>query len=102
MTRAALRRRPLRNGDEETMTADFFRQPILNSPYAYPARHWELDEVGRPTRRICNGLWSERVGARREVYHLRRRPGMKFGRFRLTASGRLVGALRLRWCNRLP
>ncbi|MCG3173181.1 MAG: hypothetical protein GMKNLPBB_01359 [Myxococcota bacterium] len=30
----------------------FFEKPILNSPYAYPARHWELDEHGQPTQRI--------------------------------------------------
>jgi type III restriction enzyme len=30
----------------------FFEQPILNSPYAYPARHWELDSSGQPTNRL--------------------------------------------------
>ncbi len=30
----------------------FFDQPILNSPYEYPSRHWELDEQGQPTQRI--------------------------------------------------
>ena len=30
----------------------FFDKPILNSPYDYPARHWELDENGQPTQRI--------------------------------------------------
>jgi type III restriction enzyme len=30
----------------------FFDQPILNSPYAAPTRHWELDEEGRPTNVI--------------------------------------------------
>ena len=30
----------------------FFEQPILNSPYAYPAKHWELDADGQPTQRI--------------------------------------------------
>jgi type III restriction enzyme len=30
----------------------FFEQPVLNSPYAYPARYWELDESGQPTQRI--------------------------------------------------
>ena len=30
----------------------FFKQPILNSPYEYPARHWELDEEGQPTHQI--------------------------------------------------
>jgi hypothetical protein len=24
----------------------FFDHPILNSPYDYPRRHWELDELG--------------------------------------------------------
>ena len=30
----------------------FFENPILNSPYAYPSRHWELDRDGQPTRKI--------------------------------------------------
>jgi type III restriction enzyme len=30
----------------------FFEQPILNSPYQYPSRHWELDNDGQPTQRI--------------------------------------------------
>jgi type III restriction enzyme len=30
----------------------FFKQPVLNSPYEYPARHWELDETGQPTQQI--------------------------------------------------
>ena len=35
------------------MTARFFDGPILNSPYEYPARHWELDdETRQPTGRI--------------------------------------------------
>ena len=34
------------------MTDSFFEHPILNSPYAYPGRHWELDEDGQPTSRI--------------------------------------------------
>ena len=32
----------------------FFDRPILNSPYEYPARHWELDENGQPTNRILD------------------------------------------------
>ncbi|HWA45064.1 MAG TPA: DEAD/DEAH box helicase family protein, partial [Hypericibacter adhaerens] len=32
--------------------ADFFTQPILNSPYAYPGRHWHLDDDHQPTNRI--------------------------------------------------
>ncbi len=34
------------------MTQSFFEKPILNSPYAFPARHWELDAAGQPTNRI--------------------------------------------------
>jgi type III restriction enzyme len=34
------------------MVESFFERPILNSPYAYPARHWELDAEGQPTNRI--------------------------------------------------
>ncbi len=34
------------------MSNQFFDQPILNSPYAYPSRHWELDESGQPTQKI--------------------------------------------------
>ena len=30
----------------------FFDQPILNTPYKYPKRHWELDETGQPTQSI--------------------------------------------------
>src|SRR6266436_5552892 len=34
------------------MTNEFFERPILNSPYVYPVRHWELDDKGQPTQRI--------------------------------------------------
>ncbi len=34
------------------MDRRFFEQPILNSPYEYPARHWELDASGQPTNRV--------------------------------------------------
>jgi type III restriction enzyme len=30
----------------------FFERPILNSPYASPDRHWELDDDGQPTNQI--------------------------------------------------
>lgn len=30
----------------------FFEKPILNTPYAMPTRHWEMDEEGRPTDRV--------------------------------------------------
>ena len=34
------------------MTNLFFEKPILNSPYGYPGRYWELDETGQPTQQI--------------------------------------------------
>jgi type III restriction enzyme len=34
------------------MTNDFFEKPILNSPYEYPLRHWELDHEGQPTQQL--------------------------------------------------
>ncbi len=34
------------------MNNRFFERPILNSPYRYPVRHWELDAFGQPTQRI--------------------------------------------------
>jgi type III restriction enzyme len=33
------------------MDNEFFKRPILNSPYEYPSRHWELDDQGQPTQR---------------------------------------------------
>lgn len=34
------------------MSNQFFERPILNSPYEYPSRHWELDSNGQPTQQI--------------------------------------------------
>jgi type III restriction enzyme len=34
------------------MSNPFFDHPILNSPYEYPRRHWQLDEDGQPTQKI--------------------------------------------------
>jgi type III restriction enzyme len=36
------------------MSNPFFDRPILNSPYEYPRRHWELDETGQPTQKIID------------------------------------------------
>jgi type III restriction enzyme len=36
----------------KSMSNPFFDQPILNSPYDYPHRYWELDEAGQPTQKI--------------------------------------------------
>jgi len=37
---------------QEQMDNQFFKKPILNSPYGYPSRHWELDDSGQPTQQI--------------------------------------------------
>ena len=34
------------------MSNAFFDQPILNSPYECPQRHWELDDDGQPTQKV--------------------------------------------------
>jgi type III restriction enzyme len=34
------------------MSNPFFERPILNSPYEYPSRHWELDASGQPTQQV--------------------------------------------------
>jgi type III restriction enzyme len=34
------------------MTNPFFEKPILNTPYGFPNRHWELDETGQPTQQV--------------------------------------------------
>ena len=34
------------------MENGFFEHPILNSPYEYPTRHWELAPDGQPTQQI--------------------------------------------------
>ncbi len=34
------------------MSDPFFDHPILNSPYDYPVKHWELDETGQPTQKV--------------------------------------------------
>jgi len=36
------------------MTQSFFDDPILNTPYERPARHWELAESGQPTNVILH------------------------------------------------
>jgi type III restriction enzyme len=58
------------------MTDQFFERPILNSPYEYPSRHWELDSTGQPTGMILD--------KRRQASYItpipkpkKRRPGQK-------------------------
>ena len=39
----------------DSSVSRFFERPILNNPYEYPRRHWELDGDGQPTHRILEG-----------------------------------------------
>ena len=34
------------------MNPRFFKQPVLNSPYEAPSRHWRLDDTGQPTHEV--------------------------------------------------
>ncbi|MDR2078200.1 MAG: hypothetical protein LBP74_00580, partial [Treponema sp.] len=38
------------------MAEAFFDHPILNSPYGYPERHWELDAGGQMIQRVMPAL----------------------------------------------
>src|SRR5271155_2067377 len=78
------------------MVESFFERPILNSPYVYPGRHWELDAEGQPTNRIVDnrrrselitpvpkpqkappGAGPRRIGARRRRWPLDDRAGIQ-------------------------
>ena len=50
--RSALGSRNLEFRRRIVLTDLFFEQPVLNSPYERPSRHWELDETGQPTQQI--------------------------------------------------
>ena len=39
-------------GDALPAEQSFARDPILNSPYEYPGRHWDMDENNLPTQKI--------------------------------------------------
>jgi type III restriction enzyme len=47
------------------MSNPFFDQPILNSPYECPHRHWKLNAHGQPTQQI---LENRRRAEFTEVY----------------------------------
>ena len=57
------------------MPANFFDSPILNSPYEYPARHWELDGEGQPTQRVLDSRRSAEFITPIPKPRLRRRRG---------------------------
>ena len=54
------------------MTDSFFERPVINSPYEYPSRHWELDGDGQPTEKIIEGR-RQRLFHQRPIPEPRRR-----------------------------
>ena len=36
------------------MSDQFFKKPILNSPYHRPTQHWDLDQNGLPTQKVID------------------------------------------------
>ncbi len=51
------------------MENPFFDQPIINSPYCPPSRHWELDQDRQPTQKI---LECRRIAEFTAVYDIER------------------------------
>jgi hypothetical protein len=45
---------PVAGWEALIMSNPFFDHPILNSPYEYPMKYWELDEPGQPTQKIID------------------------------------------------
>jgi hypothetical protein len=42
------------------MSYEFFKQPILDSPYDYPNKHCELDQPGQSMFEVVNDFHSVR------------------------------------------
>jgi hypothetical protein len=42
----------MRLGNPHRRSSRTVAKPILNSPYEYPRKHWELDEAGQPTQKV--------------------------------------------------
>ena len=54
----------LRLRREDSMSDLFFNKPVLNAPYDYPSRHWDVDEERQPTGKIVE---SRRSAERRVI-----------------------------------
>ena len=61
------------------MSDPFFDHPILNSPYEYPSRHWELDEYGQPTQKIIERRRSASSSRRSRSRRSERQPTAQTG-----------------------
>lgn len=76
------------------MSERFFDRPILNSPYEYPARHWELDESGhleRITRQWTKGYRREDAEEKKDTMNTYWVPGVNglrtYGRWDFVGFG---------------
>src|SRR5712691_11697331 len=61
------------------MSNPVFDHPILNSPYGYPSKHWELDAVGQPTQKT--------IARRRDAKFITPIPKPKKHKAALTQAG---------------
>ena len=52
------------------MSNPFFDHPVINSPYKYPSRHWELDDTGQPTQKV--------IQSRRGAYYCNNKDALKY------------------------
>jgi len=75
------------NADLNDNSQPFFDHPILNSPYALPIRHWELDEHGQPTQKFFERRRRAEVSSRRS----RSRKKRKTSRRKHSSSMRVRG-----------
>lgn len=71
------------------MSRDFFDTPILNAPYGYPGRHWELDGDGQPTNRVLDSRRRSELVTPVPKPRKRRRSRNDQGALPLDASGGL-------------
>jgi hypothetical protein len=56
------------------MADSFSERPILNSPYEYPGRRWELDAEGQPTHKIDAKRRESRLITPAPKPHVKRHP----------------------------
>ena len=74
---ASTPRSPYAGSRENPSVPDFFEQPVLNSPYEAPSRHWELDGDRQPTGSIEERRRPAHDNVRRGRRPLRRGPAVR-------------------------
>ncbi len=51
------------------MCTQIFKNTLLNTPYEYPGRHWELNEKGQPAQTVVEIRFEEMVDETLEENH---------------------------------